>query len=258
MDQNVKKTPLVSVTICTYNRADTIVKAIHSALQQTYENLEIIVVDDASTDTTQAVIQDMQRKDDRIKYFKNEKNLNIARSRNKTVEHAQGAFIAILDSDDYWIDIDKLKKQVHFLENNPRHAVVGTQAIQIDGNGVEIGKIENLLTDADIRENFLIKNEFVHSSVMYRKRAIEAYGFFDKNKSPFEDYDLLLKIGRKYELANLPSVSTAYRVHAGGESKNLNFKKRMILLRIMVQNIFYYKHLLQGLVRRVRAKGSEL
>lgn len=243
--------PLVSITICTYNRTDMISKAIYSALDQTYENIEIIIVDDASTDNTEELIKGLQKKDSRIKYFKNKKNLNIAGTRNKTVRFSNGKYIAILDSDDFWTDKEKLHKQVKFLEENPDYALIGSSANQINKEGNLVGEIINLTEDKEIKENLLVKNEFVHSTVLYRKDVIEEFNLFDKNKSPFEDYDLILKIGKKYKLKNLKEKTISYRVHLGGESKKLNLKKNIIFLCIILKNIPYYKNGLRGIKRRL-------
>lgn len=250
MDQNLKN-PLISVTICTYNRAQMISKAIYSALKQTYQNIEIIVVDDASTDDTKKIIGELQKKDSRIKYFKNKKNLNIAGTRNETIKNSKGEYIAILDSDDFWTDQDKIKKQIDFLEKNLEYALIGTSADQIDKNDNLTGEIKNLTEDEDIRKNILIKNEFVHSTVVYRKSIIEEFGFFDESKSPFEDYDLILKIGRKYKLKNLEEKTASYRVHSQGESKKLNFRKKLKFLFIIFKNIPYYENGLKGIKRRL-------
>jgi glycosyltransferase involved in cell wall biosynthesis len=249
MDKNLNTKPLVSITICTYNRADMISKAIQSALEQTYENIEIIVVDDASTDNTEVVVKSIQS--EKIKYFKNPKNLNIAGTRNNTVKYSNGKYIAILDSDDYWIDNEKIEKQVKFLEQNNECALVGSSATQIDKRDGVVGEIKNLADDESIKNNLLVRNEFVHSTVLYRKKVIEEFGLFDKNKSPFEDYDLILKIGRKYKLANINEKTTAYRVHLGGESKKLNLKKKLIFLGIILKNLPFYKNGFKGIRRRL-------
>lgn len=250
MENNLGKNPLVSVTICTYNRANMIIKAIQSALDQTYQNMEIIVVDDASTDNTEELVKSIQSLK-QIKYFKNPKNLNIAGTRNETVKYSSGKYIAILDSDDFWIDQDKIQKQVYFLEQNKDFSLVGTNAKIIDENDNDMGLIKNYLTDADIKKNLLIKNQFIHSTVLYKKEKIIENNLFNKKNSPFEDYDLILKIGRKNRLANLDFVTTAYREHSGGESKKLNLKKKLIFLSILIKNFPFYTNRVKSILRRL-------
>lgn len=129
------KTPLVSVIIPTYNRADFIEKAIQSVLNQTYSNFEIIVIDDGSTDNSAQIIKKLAEKDHRIRYYKLEVNSGVSIARNKGLSLARGKYIAFLDSDDialaHW-----LKTGVYFMEQNP-HVAVGftnTKFYQITDN----------------------------------------------------------------------------------------------------------------------------
>jgi len=110
----------VSVIIATYNRAQYIEKAIGSVLCQSYKNVEIIVVDDGSTDNTKRILNPYIE-DGEIKYIY-QKNAGSVRARDVGIKHSQGKYIAILDSDDIWCNQDKLKKQVEFLEKNPKDA----------------------------------------------------------------------------------------------------------------------------------------
>ena len=106
---------LVSIIMPSYNTAPYIRETIQSVLDQTYQNWELIIVDDCSTDNTDGVVASI--KDDRIRYLKNEKNSGAAVSRNRALREAEGRWIAFLDSDDVWMP-DKLEKQVSFMEKN--------------------------------------------------------------------------------------------------------------------------------------------
>jgi glycosyltransferase involved in cell wall biosynthesis len=210
MDTNSEKlNKLISVQICTYNRANFILKAIKSALGQTYTNIEIVVVDDASTDNTKELVRNID--DPRIKYFKNSTNIGISRNRNVALEKCSGEYVAILDSDDYWIDNEKLEKQISFLENNPDFAVIGTQAKLINDRGDAAGQINVCKDDKNIRKNILRRNQFINSSVLMKKNLINEVDGYDENLQVGEDYDLFMKLGIKYKLANLESSSIAYR-----------------------------------------------
>lgn len=249
MDSVIKKEPLVSVTICTYNRANFILQAIHSVEEQTYKNIEIIIVDDASTDNTEELIKNYLSPLP-IKYFKNKKNLNIAGTRNETVKYSSGKYIAILDSDDFWIDKEKISKQVEVLESDATIALIGTQAQTIDINNNIIGEIRFPLSNDELQKILLQRDPFIHSSVVYRKDILPINPF-NKNKSPFEDYDLILRLGRKFKLQNLDIISVAYRIHSGGESKKLTLKKKFIYLSILIQNIPYYQGFFKGIFKRL-------
>ena len=104
---------LVSIIMPSYNTAKYIVNAIHSVLQQTYSNWELIIVDDCSTDNTDEIIKPFLV-DDRIIYLKNEKNSGAAISRNRALREAKGRWIAFLDSDDLWLP-EKLEHQIKFM-----------------------------------------------------------------------------------------------------------------------------------------------
>lgn len=122
---------LVSVIMPSYNTADYIKESIQSVLNQTYQNLELIIVDDCSSDNTMAVIDEID--DRRIRVFKNEKNSGAAVSRNKALREASGQWIAFLDSDDLWMP-DKLEKQISFMEKNGYHfSYTNYEEIDMDG-----------------------------------------------------------------------------------------------------------------------------
>ena len=120
---------LVSVIMPSYNTEKFVEMSINSVLSQTYEDWELIIIDDNSTDNTDNVIYPFL-KDNRIKYFKNSKNLGAAISRNRGLREAKGRWIAFLDSDDLWLP-DKLEKQIKFMENNNYHFSY-TSYIEID------------------------------------------------------------------------------------------------------------------------------
>lgn len=249
MDKNLNQ-PLVSVNIATYNRGGFLAEAIESVLAQTYTNWELVIVDDASTDNTREVV-DSYLKDPRIKYFRNETNLNISLTRNRGLKESQGEFIAVLDSDDIWCDKDKLKKQVEFLENNPDHALVGTGVIKIDKNGREMSRYLNPLTDKTIRVKILSQNAFAHSSLMYRREAVLALGGYDPAINGIEDYDLWLKIGSRWQFANLPDYALKYRVH--GSNISLTDRKRLMRINIdlIKKNKRIYPRYRLALLRRL-------
>lgn len=111
---------LVSIIMPSYNTAKYISAAIESILNQTYENWELIIVDDCSTDNTDEILTEYAKKDSRIRYYKNEKNSGAAVARNRALRQAKGKWVAFLDSDDLW-EKDKLEKQICFMKKNNYH-----------------------------------------------------------------------------------------------------------------------------------------
>jgi glycosyltransferase involved in cell wall biosynthesis len=224
-------TPLVTILTPSYNRAAYIATAIESVLAQTFTDWELIVIDDASTDGTEAIVKNCIEKEkaarngvSRISYIRQPKNVGIAHNRNTGLEKARGTYIAVLDSDDVWTDPEKLAKQVDFFKKNAAatanagnparpYGIVGSWVKKIDTAGKEIGEIRFCTDDAAIRTNILLRHQFAHSSVVFLKQAALDIGGYSPAYTIGDDYDLMLAIGRKYAFANLPEYTTAYRIH---------------------------------------------
>lgn len=221
----------VSVIIPTFNRALFLPQAIDSVIAQTVGDLEIIIVDDASTDDTVAVVA-RYAGDPRVGYLRNERNAGIARSRNRGIEATSAPFIAMLDSDDVWLDRDKLAMQIAAMSRMANCALLGTDATVIDANGNAVGAIRNLASDRWIRATLFVKNQFVNSSVLIRRSALDDVGMFDEDIPLIEDYELWLRIARRHCVANLRRRTTGYRVHSANISWR-NQRARLDSLRIL-------------------------
>ena len=228
----------ISVIIPTYNRVHYISKAIESVTAQTYTDWELIIIDDASTDNTHHVVKNYIENDMRIRYIRQPKNVGISRNRNTGIAVATGMYIAMLDSDDVWLDKEKLAKQVAFLEKNTEYALVGTWVRKIDQNGVPIGEMTFATDNRTIRQAILCRNQFVQSSVLFTKKAAEDVGLYNPVFVVNEDYDLWLSIGKKYKFANLPSFATGYRVHTGSIIR----QKRLLAARLHLDIIKKYRY----------------
>src|SRR5271163_1023737 len=111
--------PVVSIVMATWNRAGIISQAIESVCKQTFQEWELLIVDDGSPDNTAEIVTAWEKKEKRIKYLRMPRIGNIAGVSNAAIRVAQGEFIAILDDDDYWIDTQKLAKQVAFMRSHP-------------------------------------------------------------------------------------------------------------------------------------------
>jgi glycosyltransferase involved in cell wall biosynthesis len=189
--------PKISVVIPTYNRAHFIKKAMNSVLEQTYQDFEIVIVDDGSKDNTEEVVQSI--KDERIRYIRHEKNKGEAGARNTGIENSKGEYIAFLDTDVTWSK-DKLEKQFNILETSPADVgVVFTGVEFIDY------KTQNVVSRWIIRENV---NEKVFDSIggapdppsmFIRKSAFLDVGLYDEN-IPFNvDTEMDIRLAKKYK-----------------------------------------------------------
>lgn len=227
--------PKISLNMITHNRGKFLSEAIDSILLQTFQDWELIIVDDGSTDDTNEIIKEYQMRDKRIKYIKNEDNLGIVKSRNKALENSTGQYIAVLDSDDVWCDENKLARQVKVLEDD-NYVLVGSGVIEIDENGIEKRRYYSPESDEEIRKKILYRNPFAHSSVMFRRDlAVEIGGYRDFLIG--EDYDLFLRLGLKGNIKNINKYIVKYRVH----KKNISRQKIRQALQNNLQIIKQYK-----------------
>ena len=208
------KMSLISVMMPTYNNAKYIKQAIESIYAQNYDNIEIIVVDDGSTDNTKGIVQ--QYKD--IKYFYIEhKGISVAR--NTALEKSKGEYIAFLDSDDYWLP-NKLNTQMQYFKDHPDCEIVFT-------------KYENFFEDEKLKTNKRAMHEkmmekflkqYLPSSVI-KKELFEKYGNFDENFSGVEDTEFLYRLLKKGVSINhiIPEVFYVRRIH--GKNVTLNYNQ---------------------------------
>ena len=243
MDEDTKikmKNPLVSVLMLTYNRAQYITEAIDSVLSQTYKSLELIIIDDGSTDNTSSVVRDF--KDSRIKYIQHHENKGLAIRRTESIFLAKGDYVAIIDSDDIWIDRRKLDKQVAHLNSHSRCSIVGSFIKLINEHDQIIGRRVYSLTDQKIRFSILMRNQFAHSSVLIRATSLKKINGY-RDIGLCEDLDLFLRLGLVGELSNIPEFTTFYRIHEQRESSQKILMKRSVLNVIKIyKNLysFYY------------------
>ena len=158
----------VSVITASYNCAKFIEESIKSVLNQSYEDLELIIVDDCSTDNTEEIVNKYIKQDSRIKFYKLDKNSGAAVVRNKGLEVAKGRFIAFLDSDDIW-DKEKLKKQINFMkENNYGFSFTSYRLINEDGSSLN----KEIIVPSQITYNQLLKNTIIgcYLAINFKKR----------------------------------------------------------------------------------------
>lgn len=231
----------------TFNNDLYIKESIESVLNQNYDNFEFIIIDDCSTDNTFEIVKSFQ--DKRIIYIKNKENKGLVTNLNKGIGISTGKYIARIDSDDYWVDKDKLKKQVDFLENNKEYGLVGTQAKAYDLNNNYLFSIKNPILDYKIRKVTLVKNPFIHSSVLYSKKVINECGKYNEKEKNVEDYGLWMRIGKKMKLANLNSFSVYYRLNKKGITQSNNLKQIKANILLIKKNRKNYPNYFLGILK---------
>jgi len=188
--------PLVSVIIPTFNRSEKLVRAVESVISQHYNPLEILVVDDGSTDTT---YKDLLKFGKSITYIRLNKNSGVSVARNTGINNATAPWIAFLDSDDYWLK-DKLHIQMAFIRNNPETIACQTDEIWIR-NGTRVNpKIKHNKPSGYIFHQSLKLCLVSPSSVLIKKSVFSETGMFDESLPAAEDYDLWLRISCRYPI----------------------------------------------------------
>lgn len=209
---------IVSVIVPVYNRAHYVAETIESILAQTYKNIELILINDGSTDSSLIVLQEYQRRHpDKVVIVDQENQGQIA-ARNNGIKKAKGEFIAFLDSDDLWYP-EKLELQLPYLKNDV--ALVYSAIENIDQNGTVLNQEycdESLVSD--MYAALLVQNRMTGGSVVVTKRALDDVGLFDPEFKAAENWDLWLRICRKYRAALVNKVLVKYRIHPGNMSAN--------------------------------------
>jgi glycosyltransferase involved in cell wall biosynthesis len=214
--------PKVSVIISTYNDAVLLPKALDSVLAQSFSDFELLVFNDASTDATAQILADYQKKDARVIPTTNKTRLGLTANLNAGLQAGVGRYVARLDSDDEWVDSKKLQKQLDFLEQNPKFGLVGTWAEFVGMDNKKLYDFKPPLIDAKIRKQLLLRNCFVHSSIMAQRQLLLQAGGYSPIEQYVEDYGLWLRVGHVSNLANLPEIMVRYRVNPLGITRTKN------------------------------------
>lgn len=202
--------PLVSVVMPVYNSAPYLKEAIDSILNQSYSNIELLAINDCSTDSSKDII--LSYSDPRVRYFENNPNKGIVKSRNLGIENAKGKYIATLDSDDIALP-DRIKTQVCFLEKNPDYGLCGSYYQEINNTGKLLKKKMNYpSSDKDARTFLTIANCFCASAIMVRSDMAKELKYRE-GYDIVEDYELWYRISKRAKITNLPIYGTYYRVH---------------------------------------------
>lgn len=201
----------VSVVTPTYNRARFLPDAVASVLAQTYDDLELIIVDDGSSDETREVLEPYLA-DRRVRYFYQE-NQGQSHARNLALKQATGDFIAFLDSDDLWAP-DKLEKQLAVLCADSEVDIVhGDEAI-IDENGEVISLEKMRRYSGRITRYLLADNSVSITTALVRRRCFDEMGGFDTSVGVADDYELWLRFSARYCYHYEPGIVASYRVMA--------------------------------------------
>ncbi len=226
--KNIKNSPLVSVIIPTYNGESTILRAINSVLNQTYSNLELIIVDDCSKDNTFEVVKNV--KDKRVKVLRHKKNRGGSAARNTGIKEAKGEYIAFLDDDDEWLN-EKVEKQVEYLKSKESSLYKGVVCSHMILSGKKWRTVIQT-KEGDLREDiFLMRLSLAAGScLMVSRYVFNDIGMFNESYLRHQDMEFVLRYLRKYKLGVMEEPLAKIYGHSGNVSgeKMLEVKKKFL------------------------------
>lgn len=218
---------LVSIVLPVYNGESFLRQSVESVLNQSYENLELIIVNDCSTDSTEKIVQEYLKKDARVRYVKNVQNMKLPQSLNIGFEHASGKYLT-WTSDDNIFDKYAIEKMITYLEKNPAIQLVYCDYDEIDAEGV-------VKRHVSVKESkYLIYRNVIGACFLYRKEVVEKVGTYDTKRFLVEDYEYWLRISLVGELAPLHENLYQYRFHENSltETKKKEIAKALKKVRL--------------------------
>lgn len=218
----ITNNPLVSIIVPSYNHQNYVSQTIESIVTQTYENIELIVIDDGSKDNSVSILNNLQK----LYNFKLicRENKGLCETLNEAISISNGKYIALCASDDIYI-AHKIKTQVDFMEKNSHFALCYSNVISFNNQGEKKYKKNNKCKSGYIFYD-LLKTNFVPAvTQMYRKDIFDVIGYFDKNLW-IEDWDMLLRISNKYQIGFIDDYLAMYRNH-DTNSSGLKYSDKM-------------------------------
>ncbi|HEY6976145.1 MAG TPA: glycosyltransferase family 2 protein [Chitinophagaceae bacterium] len=233
--------PKVTVFMAVFNGEKFIRQAINSILKQTFNDFELLLVDDGSTDNSVSIIREYS--DDRIRLLQNETNLGLFLTRNRGIEEARGKYFATLDCDDIATK-RRLELQMKYFQQNKKAAVCAGRVIYIDNHSRRIGTRSPLSGDQDYYKALLLfTNIFINSAAMIDMNVLKKFKY-RIGYEPAEDYDLFERIAAEYEIGIINDFVCNYRIHSGNvsiiKSRNRKIGERVIIERQLRRYGFEY------------------
>lgn len=237
----MSKTPTVSVVMPVYNAQEYLNEAVESVLAQTFNDFEFIIINDGSTDQSESILQEFQKRDKRIQVV-SRSNTGIVVALNEGIGYASGRYIARVDADDIALP-ELFAKQVAFLEKTPDYVAVGTCVLMIDPDGWPVMPANLKMSHEEIDEAHMAGHgAFPHSGSMFRRDLVQSIGGYRQETQYAEDIDLWLRLAEVGKLANISEVLLKYRLHPKsiGHSRRV---KQLQALNIAVTDAYRRRRL---------------
>jgi len=226
---NITTFPVVSVIVPAYKAGKYIEATIRSVLAQSWQDFELIVVDDGSPDDQEVIVNRLATEDNRIRYVK-QQNAGVSAARNKGFELSNGKYLAFLDADDIWLN-DNLNKKIELLERDAECGLVHSDAEVIDENGKPTGQVlsgkEGWLLDELLAWNgACIPGP---SSILLKREVLERAGRFDLDLSNSADQEFFFRVANLFKIAKVNKVTWRYRVHTTNMHSNIAVMEKDLL-----------------------------
>jgi len=202
-----------------FNGERFVAQAVESLLAQSLRDIEIIIVDDGSTDATPRILASYRSRDARLRFITNTENMRQSYSRNAGIAAASAPFVALMDADDVALP-ERLRAQVAFMHDHPSVALSGCFSYRMDEDGTLSSRIIRHPTDsAEIKARLLFRSCISHRSVIARRKLLEHY-CYDEKFPVSQDFDLFSRIAQDHAIANLPRALMCARTHGDQVSRS--------------------------------------
>jgi len=209
--KNESSNLLVSVVMCAYNAEKYVAAATESILNQTHKKFEFIIVDDASTDSTFAILRDLKKKDKRISIVQNKSNIGLTKSLNKALKKTRGKYIVRIDADD-WAYPERFALQIALMERHPDVVVSGSYVEVCDKN-LKVKYIRKYqLDDLNIRKHLFRYSPFAHPATIWNASVLKKQKYNEK-MTVSQDYELYFRVGETGKFMNIGKPLLKLRMH---------------------------------------------
>ncbi|MBI4028916.1 MAG: glycosyltransferase family 2 protein [Candidatus Blackburnbacteria bacterium] len=236
----VSNQPLVSILLPVYNAESYLRTCLDSTLGQSYKNIEVIAVNDGSTDKSLQILHEYARYDKRVHVFNNPRNKGIGYTANKAMAHSTGQYVARMDADDVMLS-DRIEKQVRYLISHPSTVLVGGQCLVISEEGKITGEKRNPQNHSQIYKMMFTSMSVQNPTIMINKKLARPNSLkLDINLHPVDDLEMLFKLLKDGRFANLPEYVLQYRVYRASSSMKNPKRSFFLTLRVRTRAILKY------------------
>lgn len=250
---------MVSIIIPNYNNGRFLLQCVNSVIEQSYEKLEIIIVDDASVDQSQSIIQELMRRDQRVRAIYLEMNGGVSHARNIGIEYAKGTYITFLDADDMYSSSHKIEREMEEIYEQAikgRDIAAYSRVVYIDEDGKALsgGAKEGECRSGNIWKRLLLTADttIIPRDYCIKKEKIEELKGYNEKRSLYEDYELTLRLSKHTEFIYTRENGTAYRLKKNGLSDQSRRESIRVFEKIFEEQIQDKNYLIKKYYRTIK------